>query len=88
MRASQTREICQGIRVLFPLGSQFQSFFKQIGHRPLSWSAIEGIIMARSLEWTSPCEKGKKIKGTVSRNLSKFKQQDSTYKRRPFFKTW
>ena len=43
--------------------------------------------MARSLEWTSPCEQGKKIKGTVSRNLSKFKQQDSTYKRKPFFKT-
>ena len=35
MLASQTREIGQGIRALFPLGS-FKSFFKQIGHRPLS----------------------------------------------------
>ena len=48
---------------------------------------LRALYMARSLEWTSRCEQGKKIKGNVSRNLSQFKQQDSTYKRRPFFKT-
>ena len=86
MRASQTREIRQGIRVLFSLGS-FKSFFKQIGRDLYLDQPLRALYMARSLEWTSRCEQGKKIKGNVSRDLSQFKQQDSTYKRRPFFKT-
>ena len=87
MRASQTREIRQGIRLLFPLGS-FKSFLNKLAIDLYLDQPLRALYMARSLEWASPCEQGKKIKGTVKRNLSKFKQQDSTYKRRPFFKTW
>lgn len=86
MRASKTREIRQGIRVLFPLGS-FKSFLNKLPIDLYLDQPLRALYMARSLEWTSPCKQGKKLKDLFHEIYQNSNSKTVLTKEGRFFKT-